>query len=315
MLAGWLLAALPRVARAAPPEPVFGPPSAQPFGLTDVGKDAAPALVDLDGDGDRDAVVGSLSGDLEFFRNTGSAVHPDFAAASPNPFSLTNVTPRAKPALADLDGDGDLDALVGRFTDGFSFFRNTGSTTSPAFATPSLDPFSLATAGFDSAPALADIDGDGDLDTLAGEYYGDLHFFRNTGSSANPTFTPGPTNPFGLSNVGAFAHAAPTFVDLDGDGDLDVEVGLAKGGTSFFRNTGTALSPAFAAPRANAFGIGYAGMRAIPFFIDIDGDGDLDGFAGNYAGDVLLFRGLTSQLLFEDGFESGGFGPWSAHSP
>jgi len=42
---------------------------ANPFGLTDVGMNASPALVDIDGDGDLDAFVGTADGNISFFRN------------------------------------------------------------------------------------------------------------------------------------------------------------------------------------------------------------------------------------------------------
>lgn len=61
------------------------------------------------------------------------------------------------------------------------------------------------------------------------------------------SFTRGPNNPFGLNNVGEYS--APTFADIDGDGDLDAFSGEEYGDTFFFRNTGSLNSPKFAAPK------------------------------------------------------------------
>ena len=60
-----------------------------------------------------------------------------------------------------------------------------------------------------------------------------------------PAFVAGPDNPFGLADVGSISK--PSFVDLDGDGDLDAFVGASDGNTRFFENTGTSIAPAFAA--------------------------------------------------------------------
>ncbi len=104
-------------------------------------------LVDIDGDGDLDAFVGDNSGNTNFFRNTGTAIGPVFAANSPNPFALTDVGKYASPAFADLDGDGDLDALIGDGNDSGPshtvFFENTGTATGPAFAPGSVNAFGL----------------------------------------------------------------------------------------------------------------------------------------------------------------------------
>ena len=54
--------------------------------------------------------------------------------------------------------------------------------------------------------------------------------------------------PFGLVDVGAYA--SPAFADIDGDGDLDAFIGnYWRQHHVSFENTGTAVSPAFAAPR------------------------------------------------------------------
>ncbi|NYT26784.1 MAG: FG-GAP repeat protein [Candidatus Thiodubiliella endoseptemdiera] len=42
--------------------------------------------------------------------------------------------------------------------------------------------------GITSSPTLADIDGDGDLDLVVGEYYGTLKYYQNTGTTSNPAY-------------------------------------------------------------------------------------------------------------------------------
>ncbi|MBC1239192.1 S-layer family protein [Nostoc sp. 2RC] len=214
--------------------PSFATASANPFGLSDVGGSAAPTFVDIDRDGDLDAFVVNSVGNTLFYRNTGSAAAPSFAAAATNPFGLTDVGSNASSSFGDIDGDGDLDVFFGNSAGDIIFFRNTGSATAPSFAAATTNPFGLTKVGNIATPSLVDIDGDGDLDAFVGDRSGNTLFFRNTGSASNPQFATLSTNPFGLSDVGSFS--APTFADIDGDGDLDALVGNTYGNTVLFYN-------------------------------------------------------------------------------
>jgi hypothetical protein len=72
-------------------DPRFIAPLSNPFGLTNVGSNAAPVFIDLDDDGDLDAMVGDRNGNLQFYKNTGGLTNPVFAAPTENPFGLTKV--------------------------------------------------------------------------------------------------------------------------------------------------------------------------------------------------------------------------------
>jgi hypothetical protein len=275
-------------------DPLFTLTATNPFGLADVGYLASPTLVDIDGDGDLDAFMGELYGNTLFFRNTGTASSPVFAAAVTNPFGLTDVGYLASPTFVDIDGDGDLDAFMGERYGDTLFFRNTGAVNSPVFEVEGgTNPFGLTDVGYFASPTLVDIDGDGDLDAFVGNSYGNTMFFRNTGTASSPAFAAAAaaaavTNPFDLSDVGSYA--SPTFVDSDGDGDLDAFVGNGDGNTLFFMNTGAANNPLFEAEGGtNPFGLTDVGYGASPTFVDIDGDGDLDAFVGSEDGDTLFF--------------------------
>jgi hypothetical protein len=258
-----------------------------PFGLSDVQGGSHPVFADIDGDRDLDAFVGEGSGDTFFFRNTGSVQAPSFAAPARNPFGLADVGDFCTPAFADIDGDGDLDAFIGNQDGEILFFPNSGSAGEPAFASRLF----LGDVGDSSSPSLADIDGDGDLDAFVGESDGNAVFFRNSGSAQSPAFAAPATNPFGLARVGSLEHSSPAFADIDGDADLDAFVGAGFGGaTVFFRNSGSAQSPAFAAPTTNPFGLTSVGDASAPALADVDGDGDLDAFVGASDGSTRFFR-------------------------
>ncbi|MCB9234339.1 MAG: T9SS type A sorting domain-containing protein [Bacteroidia bacterium] len=203
--------------------PNFAPGIINPFGLVSTYYLAFPAFVDLDGDGDFDLMVGEYYGHFQFFENTGTATAPAFAAPLKNPFNLTPNYGWASPTFGDLDGDGDLDLLAGEYYGNMNYFENTGTATSPSFAAPQKLPFGIDSTYLFAFPALGDIDLDGDLDLLVGEYYGDFKFFENQGSVTAPQFGPSSTNPFNLHVVSQISF--PAFVDLDADGDLDLMVG------------------------------------------------------------------------------------------
>ncbi len=268
--------------------PAFATVADNPFGFTDVGYASAPTFADLDGDGDLDAFVGENGGNLKYFRNTGNSTAPAFAIVSDNPFGFTDVGSSSASAFADLDGDGDLDALVGEVDGNLNSFQNTGNATNPAFATVADNPFGFTDVGFYSTPTFEDLDGDGDLDAFVGERYGNIKYFQNTGNSASPAFATVSDNPFGLTNVGF--DVSPTFADLDGDGDLDAFVGERYGNLKYFQNTGNGTAPAFATVSDNPFGFTDVDSYSNPSFADLDGDGDLDAFVGEKYGNIKYFQ-------------------------
>jgi hypothetical protein len=76
----------------------------------------------------------------------------------------------SRPALGDLDGDGDLDLLAGSAAGTLRYFEHTGTAVATAFVERSGagNPFDGVDIGSNSAPALIDVEGDGDLDVVVG---------------------------------------------------------------------------------------------------------------------------------------------------
>ena len=234
----------------------------------------------------------------------GPATAPVFVqqTGSNNPFNGVNVGLHADPTFADLDGDGDLDAVVGGFFGDIFYFRNTGTATAPVFVQQigSNNPFNGVVvggaAGRYSAPTFADLDGDGDPDAVVGINDGTLHYFRNTGTPTAPVFVEqtGSSNPFNGIIVGAYSN--PTLADLDGDGDLDAVVGIADGTLHYFRNTGTTAAPVFVEQISfnNPFNGVDVGDFSAPNLADLDGDGRLDAVVGINDGTLHYLRNTSS---------------------
>ena len=273
---------------AESPDPAverIGP--ANPLNGQDVGLLSKPALGDLDGDGDLDAVAGETYGELFTYENTGTAVVPAFVrrTGDANPLAGQFLTYGAPaPALGDLDGDGDLDVVAGEYYGTFAYFENTGDATIPVFVarTGAANPLDGEDVGGTSVPALADLDADGDIDLVSGVQVGTFSFFENTGSATNPAFAlrTGAANP--LNGVDLGADTSPALGDFDGDGDLDLVAGSGTGAFAYFNNRESATDPGFAllTGAANPLAGKTVGSSSAPAAGDLDGNGAVDVVAG-----------------------------------
>ncbi len=199
-----------------------------------------------------------------------------FAAFATSPLAGIDVGYDSKPTFADLDGDGDLDLVLG---EGFGTLR-AFEKTATGFAVFATNPFAGIDAGGFSAPAFADLDGDGDLDLVVGDSTGTLLALEKTATG----FAPFATNPVAGIDVGTYS--APAFADLDGDGDLDLVVGERDGTLLAFEKTATG----FAAFATNPFAGIDVGRYSMPAFADLDGDGDLDLVVGEREGTLRAFE-------------------------
>jgi hypothetical protein len=120
--------------------------------LPDVGANAFPILVDLDGDGDADALIGHGGGVVVAFANVGTAASPAWSRreAWDPPFDVGS---RAAPAAGDLDGDGDVDLLIGSSGGNVVAFRNDANGGGPVGPRRGMG----RGGGAQSRPALGDV--------------------------------------------------------------------------------------------------------------------------------------------------------------
>ncbi len=287
-----------------------------------------------------DYYTGSATEDLEAGENADVDIMmalqkftPSFVKRAENPFGLTGGAGYPiYPSFADIDGDGDLDLFTTTYGSGdTSFFKNLSveSGGTPSFEAPA-SASSLYNLNSDiQFKTFVDIDGDGDLDVVSSGVYSGSPYTKynmifthtNIGMYFQPPSVAIP-DPFPFEDASSFNYKAVnfynpimSFADIDNDGDPDLLVGGvypypngSPGNMQYLENIDA--SAVFGTPQDNPFGLRAITTQQLPdlydvsilspAFVDIDGDGDYDLFAGvgwrdnpgsaHYFNDILFFE-------------------------
>lgn len=251
------------------------------------------AAADLDGDGLVD-VVALNYGDktISLFKNIG-AVGTLNASSFATPVTIADAGGPYEVAIADLDGDGKPDLIVGNSDNGTTAIFQNATTPGTLSSNSFLPYFEMATGSGASSLAIADLDGDGKLDVVVCAVQSDyFSVFRNVSTggvlSAN-SFAPHVD--FGMPG---WSHT-PAVADFNGDGKPDLAgVGELPSDLGIFQNVsspGSFTSSSFA-PRVD-FGTGWNpwGIAAG----DLDGDGRADiVFANQYDSNIEIYQNTSA---------------------
>lgn len=259
-----------------------------------------PRLHDIDNDGKKDLFIGVLSGSSStnnfiYYKNTGTVNAPSFTKITENFINAIDAGSFSYPCFADIDNDGDPDLFIGSDRPKISFYRNTGTPTSPQFNLE-IDSLNIPYPSIIFSPAVADLNNDGKKDLLCGAFDGKLRYYQNTGTVQNPVFT---FTPSGLDAIDVGQSSTPVLADLDNDGDKDLLVGNSDGKIYLYINNGTPGAFNFQFVTNNYQSI-FVGNDSAPSLGDLDNDGDLDMLVGNRNGVIYYYKnnGSISNPVF-----------------
>ncbi len=289
----------------------------------------AAMLADVDNDGQKDLLVSPFEPSLlkaenfksvSLYHNIGTNAQPDFQLTSESFLQdqMLDLGSGAYPVFLDYNGDGLMDLLVGNygysdscvfsqinglkcyFTAKIALLLNMGTASHPVFRLVDRNIAHLDSLQLQSLiPAVADMDGDGDMDLVCGNSKGKLVYCKNIAPSGQPADFKLADPAWQGIDIGDFS--APQLYDMDKDGLIDLVCGSKKGTLSFYKNTGSKQTPQFNLVSELFGGVNVTnpklsnGGYSVPCFYK-DKQDDMKLFVGSEFGDIFVYDQIGNYL-------------------
>ncbi len=184
----------------------------------------------------------------------------------------------ANPVLADLDGNGSSEIIIG----------NLAGNTLEVFDTDRNMLWAKdITAGAKTEATITNLDGDNELEILIGSLDGKVYAFNHDGTTVNGW-------PVDVTGAGYRILASPAAANIDGDADVEVIVAAANGRLYVLENDGTAKWDASLGDVAEEFN--NQQINSAPVVADIDGEGSKEIVVGGYDGKLYAFNAAGVEL-------------------
>ena len=272
--------------------------------------------LDMDNDHDYDLLLGGVStNDINFLTNGGDSVDAHITAQENN-FPIANVPVNLTifPAsfYLDVNNDGHKDLIVapnaGNSSENFNsclYYQNMDTTGACNFIyqTNSFLQNQMIETGEGAYPAFFDYNSDGLKDLIVGNYgyfnvggslTSGLSLYKNIGSSGAPQFELITRDYAGIAAYN-LSNVAPTFGDVDGDGDQDMVIATNTnaGSILYFENlAGTGSTANFVLSNANL--ITAIGQFPSPQLVDANRDGKIDLLVGLRNGTIYYYLNIST---------------------
>jgi len=260
------------------------------FNMIDVGYLSVPCFTDLDGDGLIDMIVGVNAGHMHHYEQA-SLGSTDFDLVSEK-FNGMDIGAQACPVFTDVDQDGLQDLMIGD-NFGFLHFYEQEASGSENMQLISGNILPGMDIGIHASPSFVDLDHDGLLDMIVGETNGKFFHFKQD-AEGSTLFNFLADTLWGI-DVGSFPM--PVFVDLDGNGLLDMLVGNNNGNLFYYeQETYGSLDFILVTKEFNSIDVGD---ECAPAIMDLNADGLLDLIIGVADG--------TLSYYVQDAIQSTGF--------
>jgi len=257
------------------------------FGLNELDYNNAVALADFNDDGDLDIVVGVYDGQSRVYLNNSSGTN---WATSYTIGGATDETITI--AAGDVNNDSYPDIVTGSLSAVNVVYLNNGGSTP---GTDWSDSHTFGLTNETRSIALGDVDKDGDIDIVTGQYESQSAVYINNSSGTNWETS----HDYGTDTNSYYSIALD---DMDKDGDLDIVAGgLSEAGVVYLNNssgsnwlTSTTVSTSIFIYRV-AVG-------------DIDQDGYMDVALGRMGGrqNAVYINGMTGVSQSSTGKRVGG---------
>lgn len=241
---------------------------------------------------------------IALYENIGNINEPKFKLltedfANLSQYKLLSVYP----TFGDLTGNGVPDMILGNKNGKIWFFTNTAQLGNPMNLVLTDSNYQNIDVGDYSTPFLFDLDKDNKLDLIIGERLGNLHYYKNIGTSSSPSFSL-ITNNLGNVNTADLnyswhGHSVPYFY-RNNNGKTWLFTGSNRGWVLNYRNIDNNLSGAFELIDTlfvvydfNKFKI-MEGLKSAPAVADLNNDGHPELILGNLGGGLNFFIGTES---------------------
>jgi hypothetical protein len=200
---------------------------------------AYPTFGDLDGDGDKDMLLGNSEGTIHAFENIAAAGYPAEFVLKDYNFQNIDAGTYSAPQLIDLNEDGLLDLAIGKRNGTISYYENTGSVNEPLFTivtdslgkvdvrNPNLSVYGYCTPRFFK-------DENGEVYLFAGSEFGEIYYYSGINGNLDGEFKLVMKN---YQWIDEGLRSTVAIASLNDDDYPEMIVGNYSGGLSYFNGT------------------------------------------------------------------------------